>query len=1141
MRQLKLLIIFLFLISTYILNAQSQTKTVDVSSLVESILKKADVHLKSRDYNSARKEYLKIKEYKDLDYVTQLSLFNIAETYRLEKKYSLAHQTYNEILQTPNLSLNYRIYSLFIQANLYIEENNYTSARKIYSDIIKTKGVSQNQIFKAEMYIGDTYRFERKYLQSRRIYERLLQQEDNNSYPNENNRLNLVDRLENIEGLKDREREKSIREKRIERVNSPEYYIYVSQKGRDTNKGTKTSPFQTIKRAQEEIKSIKKTTGIPQGGIGVYLRGGKYFITEGLKFNQEDSGKEGAPVVYRSYPGEEVRIIGGRQVTNFKPLKDPKIIQQLPNESKNRVWVSDLKELGINDYGNLLNRGFEYDYDRAGAMELFFNTKPMQISRWPDEGFARVEDVVLDKNNSSLEKEVFYKARFKYSGDRPKRWSDESNVWIAGYFLHPWNKVHTQVIEIDNNTQTVFMAPDIRHAKSYGAYDMPVIKGAPYFFYNLLSEISMLGEFYVDREKGKLYFYPPDEIKGSEIIVSTLEEPIIELKETEHTIVYGLTLESVCKSGILVDGGNDNLVAGCKIRNTGQYGVVLRDGWRNIVVGCDIYDTGEGGVHITGGNRNKLIPAGHIVENNHIHHFNRFDGGYRPAVRLSGIGNRISHNLISDCPHNSMVVENNNHIVEYNEIYDVVHEARDAGSIYLYSIPKYLMNRGNLFRYNFIHNITEHSSPHKTHQVTGLYIDAMNGGITMEGNVFYRCTERAVFTHGPDTRIENNIFTDCNIGIAQSNRTYLLRQDKSVKRWAGLLNAVSYRQPPWSTRYPQIRDSLKHTPYGEPKNVLIQHNIFSNVSDMIRINGEFDHNKNSVSNNLETNELFFKDKENLNFAVRVGSPVYGKTEHSPVPFEDIGLYEDELRATWPVKKSPSGKHYNPNWKPPVEDVSAKFPPLQRISREKEYVVAKKVNPIKIDGILNKEEWFGLEKGRSIISQEEHIKGIKRETAGSYVWIAYDEKHLYLGIECLPDPWREGLPKETSYVPHEFTIEGTIGQNTWWWQEGIPTGPLFVFSGRPDGRFVAHNLFNIPADVINKLQENIEYKSVVIDKDTNHWTAEWKIPLDLLNINPQNNKRVKFNIGSCRKDGWYVWVATGGYLWRVDNAGVLEFK
>jgi len=99
----------------------------------------------------------------------------------------------------------------------------------------------------------------------------------------------------------------------------------------------------------------------------------------------------------------------------------------------------------------------------------------------------------------------------------------------------------------------------------------------------------------------------------------------------------------------------------------------------------------------------------------------------------------------------------------------------------------------------------------------------------------------------------------------------------------------------------------------------------------------------------------------------------------------------------------------------------------------------------------------------------------------------------------------------------------------------------VFTGKPDGKFVVHNLFNIPTDIISNIKKQVEYKSVVIDKETSHWTAEWRLPLSILNIELKDNKTCRFNIGSSMRDGWYAWVATGAHIWRVDNAGVIKFK
>jgi molybdopterin-containing oxidoreductase family membrane subunit len=53
-----------------------------------------------------------------------------------------------------------------------------------------------------------------------------------------------------------------------------------------------------------------------------------------------------------------------------------------------------------------------------------------------------------------------------------------------------------------------------------------------------------------------------------------------------------------------------------------------------------------------------------------------------PAVILSGVGHRVSHNVIQDHPHCAILFSGNEHRIEYNEIHSVCYESNDAGAIY---------------------------------------------------------------------------------------------------------------------------------------------------------------------------------------------------------------------------------------------------------------------------------------------------------------------------------------------------------------------------------------------------------------------------------------------------------------------------
>ncbi|MEI7730246.1 MAG: MBG domain-containing protein [Verrucomicrobiota bacterium] len=89
---------------------------------------------------------------------------------------------------------------------------------------------------------------------------------------------------------------------------------YVSPTGSDaTGNGTQGNPYQTITQARDAIRFL----GAQSEDINVYLRGGRYQITNTISFTTADSGMNGFFINYRSYPGESVTISGGKQVTGW--------------------------------------------------------------------------------------------------------------------------------------------------------------------------------------------------------------------------------------------------------------------------------------------------------------------------------------------------------------------------------------------------------------------------------------------------------------------------------------------------------------------------------------------------------------------------------------------------------------------------------------------------------------------------------------------------------------------------------------------------------------------------------------------------------------------------------------------------------
>ncbi|MEV7988976.1 RICIN domain-containing protein [Micromonospora sp. NPDC085948] len=89
---------------------------------------------------------------------------------------------------------------------------------------------------------------------------------------------------------------------------------YVAPDGNDANAGTIESPFKTLQRARDVVRTVNTNM---TGDISVLLRGGSYPISSTVEFGTSDSGTNGFRISYGAYPGEKPVLDGGVQVTGW--------------------------------------------------------------------------------------------------------------------------------------------------------------------------------------------------------------------------------------------------------------------------------------------------------------------------------------------------------------------------------------------------------------------------------------------------------------------------------------------------------------------------------------------------------------------------------------------------------------------------------------------------------------------------------------------------------------------------------------------------------------------------------------------------------------------------------------------------------
>jgi hypothetical protein len=108
-------------------------------------------------------------------------------------------------------------------------------------------------------------------------------------------------------------------------------------------------------------------------------------------------------------------------------------------------------------------------------------------------------------------------------------------------------------------------------------------------------------------------------------------------------------------------------------------------------------------------------------------------------------------------------------------------------------------------------------------------------------------------------------------------------------------SGVDITKPPYSERYPD----LAHMPEHADRNF-----VWRNLAVSCGQFAARDRGVNELLDNcVYTADPGFVDPASRNLALKDGSPVYQRFGFRQIPFAEIGLYQDESRATWPVRHS----------------------------------------------------------------------------------------------------------------------------------------------------------------------------------------------------------------------------------------------
>jgi hypothetical protein len=548
--------------------------------------------------------------------------------------------------------------------------------------------------------------------------------------------------------------------------------LYVSPLGNDGNGGTKDKPLGTLDGARRRVRELRAEAG---GEISVFFRGGEYFLGETAVFSPEDSGREGAPVRYRAFPGETPVFTSGKRLSGWRPAGDPE---------KPGLLAADLP-------GVRTTRQFYVNGRLAARTRM-----PLDKSAFRLAGEPRA----VTANGKQLQAYPGYRTTALYAD--LKRWRNPS----ALEFVYDISWVH-RVIPVESVAECgdgLFIAMQWEPFRTCQIGSLTKVD-LPDSLENAYELLRNPGEWYFDPALHRMYYLPlPGEDMDSADAVVPFTEQLVRMEGTPDRKVSHISFEGLSfrystwiypslhgwpeqQANFALDPGRLENTHACSMKppaavtlrmadgisfsdcgfsKLGAGAVTLEEGTRNCrIERCVFRDVAGSGVMVGGVELKDAHPftEGTIEHHRHDERLLVKDNTVSNCC-LDGIGTDckgsvgilvgyaehtvVSHNSVSNIAYTGISVgwgwgywdrggrdapdypkialddptTARGSVIEYNDIHHVMMKLHDGGGIYTLSdMP------GTVIRGNLVHDITGWPG--------GIYLDEGSGGMKVSENI----------------------------------------------------------------------------------------------------------------------------------------------------------------------------------------------------------------------------------------------------------------------------------------------------------------------------------------------------------------------------------------------------------------------
>lgn len=657
------------------------------------------------------------------------------------------------------------------------------------------------------------------------------------------------------------------KEKSFRSVSQIEYLKNTFTFYDDENK-TVIDDFSTLEEALEKAKKMWND-GF-RNDIVIDLSDKEYFLNETFEIDGEALGNKNNRLVFRGNTDKHAKISGGIELdkTKFQKITDTQIKKRLPEVSADNILMYDLSKEGITDIGTITSQGHTFEI-KPSQLQLYSGKETQTLARFPNDKYlysGRVFNMGYGWSSSGIGDN-----EFEYIEDRISSWGASDDIWAFGYWNDEFSPGNARISKIDKIKKSITLDGIIRAGIQKTQ--------RPYYCYNILEELDVPGEYYIDKKTNILYYYPKDNFSDETLYVSYTDDILVKLDKCKNVIFENVDFTYTRDMGAKVFWGENVLFNKCNFIGMGTYGIIFRESSNCGAYACYFYETGAHSIMLEGGDTITLTGGNNFVISSKFEETGYRRKTYSGSVLLRGVGGYVYKNRIQNNYHMGVYVFGSLHQMKNNSFYNICYESGDAGGIYMYARWSTSLTTVEGNYYEHMRGTPEVYAPSNT----AIYYDNSTSFTKTYGNIFYDVMYGVFSNCGRENEIQGNIFSDNvnNAGTLAQNTQLAIYETIHTIPWKGKI---------WKRENPRLYQMQFNYNPTKATDTFASNNVLDNTAEFTNADPVVMKTYDNIAYKSDKNA--FMDKANRDFRLKELSAFKNTYINGTVDLKNIGPSKD---------------------------------------------------------------------------------------------------------------------------------------------------------------------------------------------------------------------------------------------------------